>query len=281
MTPPTVAPGLRERIAELEHVQWARWAKSILESESISGERVIRWRRLIKTPYADLTEAEKDLDREWADRVLALLGEQEPVARPVVMAFASVMEAKLREHDPTKGSYGWQSDDPLALLARAEEELAELRGVLQEMESSRRVPSRHHAGDPEDTSFYAFIQPIREEAADVANMVMMVADVCGALVAPIYWLGRDIADPRGPSDEAPTRHDPGGTTVTYDAPLDDERAQTERAIMSMLPDQGDDAYEVAFLVGYYRADLGERPSVALDRFRSGINAALATEEPKS
>lgn len=31
------------------------------------------WRRQIETAYADLTEAEKDSDREWADKVLALL----------------------------------------------------------------------------------------------------------------------------------------------------------------------------------------------------------------
>ena len=35
---------------------------------------VERWKRQVATPYANLTEAEKDSDREEADRVLAIIG---------------------------------------------------------------------------------------------------------------------------------------------------------------------------------------------------------------
>ncbi len=64
---------LREQLAALEHEQWALWAADIARTEAITPARLERWQRLIRTPYADLTEAEKDQDREWADRVLALL----------------------------------------------------------------------------------------------------------------------------------------------------------------------------------------------------------------
>jgi hypothetical protein len=64
---------LREQLAALEHWQWATWAADIMRTESISRTRMARWNRLIATPYEDLTEDEKDQDREWADRVLALI----------------------------------------------------------------------------------------------------------------------------------------------------------------------------------------------------------------
>lgn len=67
---------MREQFAELAHMQWALWASSVLASEpGLSPDRVERWRRLIRTPYAELTEAEKDQDRVWADRYLAICGE--------------------------------------------------------------------------------------------------------------------------------------------------------------------------------------------------------------
>lgn len=66
---------LREALAALEHEQWAAWAANIAETESITPARLERWQRLIAAPYAELTEAEKDLDREWADKALALIDE--------------------------------------------------------------------------------------------------------------------------------------------------------------------------------------------------------------
>ena len=90
----------REELASLEHDQWAHWTRYMLEvlqplvclghasmleaeaygfvdSEAIKAvEAIKRWHRQINTPYADLTEKEKDSDREWADKVLAELGRE-------------------------------------------------------------------------------------------------------------------------------------------------------------------------------------------------------------
>ena len=55
---------LREKIAELEHTQWESWAR-IRNPEH----------PLLNVPFNELTEAQKDQDREWADRVLALIVE--------------------------------------------------------------------------------------------------------------------------------------------------------------------------------------------------------------
>ena len=82
---------MRERLAALEHDQWAHWTRYMLEvlkpviglglsearnpsTEQIKARECIeRWERQIETPYEALSESEKDSDREWADKVLAAL----------------------------------------------------------------------------------------------------------------------------------------------------------------------------------------------------------------
>lgn len=72
---------LRERLAALAHEQWSGWMRHLFGETfgSSAGEETIprwaveRWERQIATPYAELSEAEKDSDRKEADRVLALL----------------------------------------------------------------------------------------------------------------------------------------------------------------------------------------------------------------
>ncbi len=62
---------LREQLAELEHVQWATWTKYFIEN--LTPINIERWQRQIETPYKELTEKEKDSDREWADKIIKLL----------------------------------------------------------------------------------------------------------------------------------------------------------------------------------------------------------------
>ena len=65
---------LRERLAALEHQQWAHWTRYLIDSGLITDEaKIAHWMRQINTPYHQLTEAEKDLDREWADKVIEIL----------------------------------------------------------------------------------------------------------------------------------------------------------------------------------------------------------------
>jgi hypothetical protein len=63
---------LHEVIAELEHEQWIAWSQDIANTESISPARLARWKSLW-VPYDTLSEAEKDQDRVWADRIVAIL----------------------------------------------------------------------------------------------------------------------------------------------------------------------------------------------------------------
>ena len=74
-----------EKLAELEHTQWAHWTEYMLKrletlerDEDASDPYKVRrekghWRKQIKTPYSKLTEKEKEADRKWARKVLALL----------------------------------------------------------------------------------------------------------------------------------------------------------------------------------------------------------------
>lgn len=84
---------LREQIADLQHQQWTGWMTYLLSRcQEVAGgmvmprEWVERWKRQMATPYAGLSEAERDSDREEADRVLVLLNAARAEA---VLAFAA------------------------------------------------------------------------------------------------------------------------------------------------------------------------------------------------
>lgn len=62
---------LLERLAALEHDQWAHWTRYLLAN--LTPENVERWRRQIETPYAELSEKEKGSDREWARKVMEIV----------------------------------------------------------------------------------------------------------------------------------------------------------------------------------------------------------------
>ena len=78
--------------------------------------------------------------------------------RPEVMRFAEAMENKLRANG-SKGYYGWKDMTPLELLSRVEDELTELKKLKADAPDSVMLG----------------------EAADVANFLMMLCDVCGLL----------------------------------------------------------------------------------------------------
>ena len=61
---------LLERLAELEHEQWVAWSRAV--AAEVPAERRRRWQECW-VPYAELPEEVKELDREWARKVLAVL----------------------------------------------------------------------------------------------------------------------------------------------------------------------------------------------------------------
>ena len=62
---------LIEKLAALEHEQWAHWTRYMLDN--LTSENIQRWQRQIETPYEDLSEKEKESDRVWARKVMELM----------------------------------------------------------------------------------------------------------------------------------------------------------------------------------------------------------------
>jgi len=68
---------LLERLAELEHQQWWKWAENLMNTEThISNERIARWKDSM-VPYSQLTEENKEHDRIWARKVLEIVRSNE------------------------------------------------------------------------------------------------------------------------------------------------------------------------------------------------------------
>ena len=72
----------RERIAAVQHEIWSHWMSylfSVCEVDDETGDAIIpaqyveRWQRQVRTDYANLTDKERESDRNQADKVLAEL----------------------------------------------------------------------------------------------------------------------------------------------------------------------------------------------------------------
>ena len=74
---------LFEKLAAIEHERWADWQRYLHSkcgrivgtggSLAIPAELVEQWERQIATPYADLSEKEKESDREQVRKYLPLI----------------------------------------------------------------------------------------------------------------------------------------------------------------------------------------------------------------
>ena len=73
---------LLEKLARLEHEQWSSWIDYQIRFAPIHGELVAKeyWRKkyeLAQVPYEKLTEEQKEHDRVWARKVLAIFAEDQ------------------------------------------------------------------------------------------------------------------------------------------------------------------------------------------------------------
>lgn len=79
MNTPKELEELRENLAAIEHERWSDWQKwchKVLRENCPSPdlEKILeRWDKQIATPYQDLSEQEKQSDREQVDRYLHLI----------------------------------------------------------------------------------------------------------------------------------------------------------------------------------------------------------------
>lgn len=78
-----VLEGSIEQLASIEHERWSHWQRYMHEkcerkddgSLVIPSEFVERWSRQMLTPYSDLTEDEKESDREQVRQYLPAVSE--------------------------------------------------------------------------------------------------------------------------------------------------------------------------------------------------------------
>lgn len=72
---------VREALADYAHAAWSGWMKYMFEKtattkdgyEQIPDLLVVRWKRQMNTPYAELPENEKESDRAEADKMLNII----------------------------------------------------------------------------------------------------------------------------------------------------------------------------------------------------------------
>lgn len=117
-------PLVLERLAALEHEQWAHWTRHLLDHST--PENVRRWRRQVETPYAELSEDERERDRAWARKVLGLLDAAWCEHRAHERALADV----LRERERQDATWGEQNHDPALHLRFGGPEAEGLRTEL-------------------------------------------------------------------------------------------------------------------------------------------------------
>lgn len=128
--------------------------------------------------------------------------------RPEILAFAVEMERRLRLKDTERGTGNWREADPRDLLRHLESEVNELRREINRQiepefrdRTVRDGPLAHHGRfsrrhpseqDQEQISTGRGLLRVddefqlartKAEAADVANLAMMVADAAVGLVA--------------------------------------------------------------------------------------------------
>jgi hypothetical protein len=86
MTPDEAAKlldGLTERLAGIEHDRWSHWQRYMRGkatkqpdgSLSIPPDLVKQWERQLATPFAELSEKEKESDREQVRKYLPVIAE--------------------------------------------------------------------------------------------------------------------------------------------------------------------------------------------------------------
>ena len=67
-----VTSDIIEKLAAHEHEQWAHWTRYMLNN--LTEENIARWRQQIEMDYQDLSESEKESDRQWARKAIEVAG---------------------------------------------------------------------------------------------------------------------------------------------------------------------------------------------------------------
>jgi hypothetical protein len=104
----------REALAAYAHEAWAGWMLYLFRfgavdkygAFTINADKVERWQRQMRTPYAELSETEKASDRAEADKMLAIVGVRLAALEAQARRDAPLVAAALAWHEATPHLYG-------------------------------------------------------------------------------------------------------------------------------------------------------------------------------
>ena len=147
-----------DRLLRLQRVQVNDYAREVVRLKSQHAKELAEFKLKLELREGEVAILEAQLGK----------GEGEPVLRPALLRFALEMERKLKANDHHKS--GWEENDNGDLLTRVLDEARELR---YEIESRDPLPER-----------------VIEEAADLANFAMMIADNAGLRPCATEALGK-------------------------------------------------------------------------------------------
>lgn len=119
---------LIERLADAEHASWARW-QAYLHSKClhhplgklIPEASVDHWQRQIETPYVELTEREKQSDRDEVAHILPAIREYTEAA---LIGFIGDIFDSIEQELERRG-------DPVTLMSYREHRLAYLEKLAE------------------------------------------------------------------------------------------------------------------------------------------------------
>lgn len=134
---------LREKLAAIEHERWAHWQRYVhsvcYENKGVGGEptgeltipseHARRWERQIETPYHELSEKEKDSDREQVDRYWQLI----TADRKRVALEARLDENNMYIRELTRHYFPSSPSEPHIPLVQFHERIAELKAQQEEV----------------------------------------------------------------------------------------------------------------------------------------------------
>lgn len=104
---------LLEELADVQHQIWSHWMVYLFSrcrrnpdgSVTIPDDLVVRWKRQMATDYADLTEREKNSDREQARKVMDVLGEPLHAVDFPLQDLRTILDAMLAWSQPPMEEY--------------------------------------------------------------------------------------------------------------------------------------------------------------------------------
>lgn len=88
---------LLEKLAELEHKQWSHILKYLLKKGFITLAKMqtFDYDKLAQTSYSELSEAQKESDREWARKAVAVFAEHQKEVVSQIPSVTSTAIGKL------------------------------------------------------------------------------------------------------------------------------------------------------------------------------------------